>query len=60
MSRFTSFFRDLPLSGRIGLGLVLFWLAVALVGPALAPHPVGAFVDYDVFSGSSADRKSVV
>lgn len=54
MSRFTSFFRDLPLPGRIGLGLVLFWLAVALVGPALAPHPVGAFVDYDVFSGSSA------
>lgn len=50
MSRFLSFARDLPLSGRIGLGLVLFWLAVALAGPVLAPHPVGAFVDQDVFS----------
>lgn len=32
------------------MGLVLFWLAVALIGPVLAPHPVGAFVDQDVFS----------
>lgn len=54
MSRFTTFAKGLPLSGRIGLGLVLFWLAAALVGPLFAPHPVGAFVDYDVFSGVSA------
>ncbi|SFG11358.1 peptide/nickel transport system permease protein [Novosphingobium sp. CF614] len=46
--------RTLPISGRIGLGLVLFWLAVALAGPSLAPYPVGAFVDRDVFSGASA------
>ncbi|MGC6330868.1 ABC transporter permease [Rhizorhabdus sp. FW153] len=46
--------RALPLSGRIGLGLVLMWLAIALAGPALAPHPVGAFVDFEVFSGLSA------
>lgn len=39
------------LSGQIGLLLVAFWLAMALVGPLLAPHPVGAFVDDEVFSG---------
>ncbi len=54
MSRFLAFARALPLSGRIGLGLVLFWLLIALIGPALAPHPIGAFVDYEVFSGFSA------
>ena len=50
MSRFASFAKSLPLSGRIGLGLVLFWLAVALVGPAVAPHGVGAFLDQDGLS----------
>jgi peptide/nickel transport system permease protein len=54
MSRLFAFGRALPLSGRIGLGLVLFWLIVALIGPSLAPHPIGAFVDYEVFSGFSA------
>lgn len=53
-ARAAAFARSLPLSGRIGLALVLFWLAIALVGPLLAPHPVGAFVDEDVFSGLSA------
>lgn len=46
--------RALPLSGQVGLALVLFWLAVALFGPMLAPYPVGAFVAYDVFDGQSA------
>src|SRR3546814_13768824 len=46
--------RALPLSGRIGLALVVFWLAVALAGPWLAPSPLGAFVDRDVFSGVSS------
>ncbi|KQN08004.1 DNA-directed RNA polymerase subunit alpha [Sphingobium sp. Leaf26] len=46
--------RTLPLSGQVGLALVLFWLAVALFGPMLAPYPVGAFVAYDVFDGQSA------
>lgn len=54
MSRVLAFSRSLPLSGRIGLGLVLFWLVAAIVGPVLAPYPVGAFVDYEVFSGLSA------
>lgn len=44
----------LPLSGKVGLALVIFWLAVALFGPMLAPYPVGAFVAYDVFDGQSA------
>jgi len=43
----------LPLSGKIGLALVVFWLLVALIGPALAPYSTGAFVTYDVFEGSS-------
>lgn len=44
----------LPLSGKIGLALVVFWLATAIVGPLLAPYPVGRFVDRDVFSDVSA------
>jgi peptide/nickel transport system permease protein len=46
--------KALPLSGKVGLMLVIFWLAVAIVGPMLAPYPVGAFVAYDVFDGQSA------
>jgi peptide/nickel transport system permease protein len=46
--------KALPLSGKVGLALVFFWLAVALFGPMLAPYPVGAFVAYDVFDGQSA------
>lgn len=42
-------FRILRLSGTIGLALVIFWLLIALAGPALAPHPVGEIVDYDVY-----------
>lgn len=44
----------LPLSGQVGLWLVLFWLAVALVGPLIAPYPVGRFVENEVFSPASA------
>lgn len=43
----------LPLSGKIGLAVVLFWGAIALIGPLIAPYPIGAFVDQDVFSGFS-------
>lgn len=53
MSKAAAFVRSLPLSGRIGLALVLFWLAIALAGPGLAPHSVGAFVDQEVFSDFS-------
>lgn len=53
MNRLLAFVRGLPLSGRIGLGMVVFWLAMAVGGPLLAPYPVGAFVDFDVFSSMS-------
>ena len=46
--------KALPLSGKVGLALVIFWLLIALVGPMLAPYPIGAFVAYDVFDGQSA------
>ncbi|WP_267433165.1 ABC transporter permease [Sphingomonas sp. GM_Shp_1] len=36
-------------SGRIGLGLVVTWMLVALLGPSVAPHGVGDVVDLDVF-----------
>lgn len=45
--------RSLPPAGRIGLAFVLFWVAMALLGPALAPYPVGAVVAPDVFGASS-------
>lgn len=44
----------LPLSGLIGLALVLFWLVVAVIGPLVAPYPVGRFVDQEVFSPANA------
>jgi peptide/nickel transport system permease protein len=39
----------LPLAGWIGLVIVAFWLLVAIFGPWLAPHEVGAMVSQDVF-----------
>lgn len=45
--------RSLPIAGRIGLGFVLIWIAMALAGPALAPYPVGTVVDADVFGALS-------
>lgn len=44
----------MPLSGLVGLLLVAFWLLVALFGPLLAPHRVGAIVSYEVFEPMSA------
>ncbi|MFO1425695.1 MAG: ABC transporter permease [Steroidobacteraceae bacterium] len=41
--------RRLPLAGRIGLAIVVFWALVALLGPAIAPHAVGAMVSQEVF-----------
>lgn len=42
--------RRFATGGIVGAALVGFWLVVAVVGPALAPHDVGAVVDLDVFS----------
>lgn len=44
----------LPLAGIIGLGLVAFWILIAIFGPLLAPYEVGAFVAPDVFEPMSA------
>ena len=40
--------------GLIGLAIVLFWLAMALLGPSISPYDAGAIVDVDVFSGISS------
>jgi len=50
------FGRSLTLSGRVGLGLVIFWVATAVFGPFLAPYEVGAIVAPDVFEGFSASH----
>ncbi|SNS18001.1 MULTISPECIES: ABC transporter permease [unclassified Azospirillum] len=44
----------LPLAGKVGLGLVIFWIATAIAGPWLAPYDPGAFAHQDVFAGFGA------
>lgn len=44
----------LPLSGKIGLALVCFWIIAAIAGPFLAPYSPGAFVSEEVFAGPSS------
>ncbi|HYI83920.1 MAG TPA: ABC transporter permease [Acetobacteraceae bacterium] len=44
-----------PVLGVIGLLVVLFWIAMALIGPAIAPHDAGRVVDMEVFSPLSAE-----
>lgn len=39
--------------GRVGAGLVLFWVAVALVGPLLAPYDPAGFVSDESFATMS-------
>ena len=46
--------RRLPLSGKIGLALVIFWIVVAIFGPFIAPYPPGSFANEEVFAGSSS------
>jgi peptide/nickel transport system permease protein len=41
-------------SGLIGLFVVTFWLLIALLGPLIAPHGVGAIVADDAFAPMSA------
>lgn len=41
--------RRMSVSGVFGLVLVVFWILVALFGPLLAPHGVGAIVADDSF-----------
>jgi peptide/nickel transport system permease protein len=44
----------LSAAGAIGLAAMLFWLAIALLGPLVAPYDVGAVVDQNVFGPMSA------
>lgn len=44
----------LSISGMIGLVLVVFWLLIALVGPLIAPHEVGAIIAYEVYEPMSS------
>ncbi len=43
----------LPLSGQVGLFFVIAWLVLAVIGPSIAPHDVGAVVSPDVFGAFS-------
>ena len=47
--------KRMSLSGLIGLAIVAFWVLVALVGPMIAPHGVGAIVAPDSFAPMTAD-----
>jgi peptide/nickel transport system permease protein len=40
-------------SGLIGLAVVTFWVLIALLGPLIAPHGVGAIVADDAFAPMS-------
>ncbi|SAK90471.1 binding-protein-dependent transport systems inner membrane component [Caballeronia calidae] len=40
--------------GLIGLFIVVFWLAVAFIGPVIAPYKGGAFTSTEVFGSYSA------
>jgi peptide/nickel transport system permease protein len=40
--------------GLIGLALVVFWLAVAFIGPLVAPYKGGAFTSTEIFASYSA------
>jgi peptide/nickel transport system permease protein len=47
--------RRLPgIAALAGIGITLFWIAMAVFGPLIAPHEAGAIVDEDVFSPISA------
>lgn len=45
--------RSLPWAGRVGTAFVVLWLVLAIFGPWLAPHPVGAVVSHDVYGALS-------
>lgn len=45
----TSTIKNLPISGKFALSIVIFWLFIALFGPWLSPQNSNAIVAYDVF-----------
>ena len=40
---------QLPVSGKIGLTVIVFWLFIAVLGPFMAPHSGNAIVAWEVF-----------
>lgn len=46
--------RRLSAAGAIGLGIVGFWLLMAVVGPLIAPYDAGRIVDTNVFGSISS------
>jgi peptide/nickel transport system permease protein len=46
--------RRISPAALIGLIVIVFWALIALLGPLLAPHPVGAIVSDDAFGSMSA------
>jgi len=44
------------LAGRVGLFFVVAWLVLAVIGPSIAPHDVGAVVSPEVFGAFSASH----
>jgi peptide/nickel transport system permease protein len=47
--------RRLRIGGLVGLGILLFWIAMTALGPLVAPHEAGAIVDMEVFLPVSAE-----
>lgn len=54
MIALTSRLQRIPIGGLIGAVIVLFWIAMVLLGPRVAPHEAGEIVDMDVFLPVSA------
>jgi peptide/nickel transport system permease protein len=46
--------RRFSVLGLIGLFIVVFWLAIAFIGPVVAPYKGGAFTSTEVFGSYSA------
>ena len=47
--------KSMPLSGKLGALLVMFWVFIAVFGPWLAPHSASEIVAYDVFEPIGGD-----
>ena len=43
----------LPVSGKIGMSLVVFWVVLAIIGPFITPYSASELVAYDVFESFS-------
>lgn len=44
-------------SGKLGIGVVVFWLAMVVLGPSIAPYHEGDFLDEELFIVPGSDEK---